>query len=154
MMGRVGLYFVVADDQLIGPRNDAGLKLHREQIAEWRWRPTPLSESGMAKDEPIKAFEDTVDSLRFITAEWGPEVTPKTEAERLDELLPKNVRISSIQAEVDPDKRLGRMLAYPAQIARAKRRLRESEQFSHWADQYIPPHRTLEQIMEEDDWDD
>jgi hypothetical protein len=58
-LGRPSFFDVVADDQLFSPRDDAGLKTHREQVLAWRWRPAKLTASGLQIEQPVKAFEDT-----------------------------------------------------------------------------------------------
>jgi hypothetical protein len=146
-MGHARLYFVVGDDQMVSPRDDGGLRLHREQVQAWRWRPVSLTDSGMAKDEPVKAFEDTCDSLRMITAEWGPSVTPKTYEQKLDDALPEFLREESFQNEKDPEMLARMHLTWYHQIAKVKKRLKT--QTGHWADEFLEPHRSLEDMTNE-----
>ncbi len=91
-LGCPSWFDVVDDDQLLEPRDDAGLKLFREQAISWKWKPTPLTDSGMTKDEPVKADEDTADATRMITSLWGPQETPLTEKEKPEMALPKGLR--------------------------------------------------------------
>lgn len=70
-LGEPSWFDIVEDDQFDVPRDDRGLKTHREQIVAWLYAPTPLTETGMREALPVKAFEDTNDSTRMITAEWG-----------------------------------------------------------------------------------
>lgn len=84
-LGEPSWFDVVVDDQIDAPKDDKGLKTHREQIVSWLYAPTPLKDSGMREALPVKAYEDTNDSTRMITAEWGPGETPLTQAE-LNEL--------------------------------------------------------------------
>jgi hypothetical protein len=58
-----------------------GLKLFRAQALSWRWKPAPLTERGMVKDEPVKANDDCNDCTRMVTAGWGPDVEPMTREE-------------------------------------------------------------------------
>ncbi len=69
------------------PRDDRGLRTHHEQTLDWQSRPTPLTDSGMAKDEPVKADEDTNYATRIITATWGPGATALTLAEQNEQNL-------------------------------------------------------------------
>jgi hypothetical protein len=89
---------VVADDQLEIPQDDRGLKTHRRQTTDWKWRPTPLTDSGMVKDEPVKADEDANDSTRMITADWGPTVTPLTYEEEVAAAIPVKYRYETMIA--------------------------------------------------------
>jgi hypothetical protein len=91
-VGRPHFFDVVDDDQLISPRDDKGLKTHREQVLAWRYRKVKLTDTGLQDEQPVKAFEDTCDSTRFITAEWGPEPTPLTEAEKIELALPDGLK--------------------------------------------------------------
>jgi hypothetical protein len=107
LLGDPGWYDVVDDDQFDVPRDDRGLKTHREQVVSWLFAPTPLKDTGMREALPVKAFEDTNDSSRMITAEWGPGVTPKTLAERIEERLQPGVRkvdIPLIESKEDRDR--------------------------------------------------
>src|SRR5262249_48074298 len=61
-----------------------GLKLFRAQALSWRWKPAPLTERGMVKDEPVKANDDCNDRTRMRTAGWGPDVEPMTREEEID----------------------------------------------------------------------
>ncbi|MGI9064895.1 MAG: hypothetical protein ACR2HX_00600 [Pyrinomonadaceae bacterium] len=90
-MGEPSWFDVVDDDQLETPRDDRGLKVHREQVVSWLYAPTPLRDSGMREALPVKAFEDTNDSTRMITAEWGPGATPLTSKELQEFNLPRNL---------------------------------------------------------------
>lgn len=97
-LGRPHFFDVVDDDQLISPRDDRGLKTHREQVLAWRYRKVKLTDTGLQDEQPIKAFEDTCDSTRFITAEWGPEATPLTEAERIELALPDGLKRDALDS--------------------------------------------------------
>ncbi len=94
-LGCANFYWIVDDDQLEQPRNDAGLKRWREEIVDWRWRPTPLTDSGMSKDEPVKAFDDAQDSIRFITCQWMPQMTRLTDDQRQERALPEYLQMQN-----------------------------------------------------------
>lgn len=87
-MGATGLYWIVADDQLTAAKDDKGLFRHREEIIDWRWKPTPLMDGGMSKDEPVKFGDDALDSLRMIAAAWAPRSVELTVAEKAKRAAP------------------------------------------------------------------
>lgn len=91
LLGEPSWFDIVDDDQFDIPRDDAGLKTHREQTANWLYAPTPLTDTGMREAVPVKAFEDTNDSTRMITAEWGPGMVLKTPEERAQERMQPGV---------------------------------------------------------------
>ena len=95
-LGCPAWFDVVDDDQLIAPRDDRGLATHRRQTISWRYRPDILGVGGMSKNEPMKADEDTCDSTRMITSNWGPSALPLTEDEELERNLPKSLRRDSL----------------------------------------------------------
>jgi hypothetical protein len=119
-LGRSSFYDVVADDQLFAPRDDAGLKTHREQVLAWRWRPARLTESGLQVEQPVKAFDDTCDSTRMITSGWGPNPAPLTIEERIER---------QVESELGPrDERPGDPLALgPADGHHFGRLMKEAE---------------------------
>lgn len=98
-LGSPSWFDVVADDQLETPRDDRGLKIHREQTLAWRWKPTPISDAGMSRDEPVKAFEDTCDATRVIlaTGSFGPLQQPKTAVEKREDSLPDHLKEITIK---------------------------------------------------------
>ena len=51
-----------------------------------------LTDSGLQVEQPVKAFEDTCDSTRFITAEWGPRAAPMTYQEKVEAAMPEPVQ--------------------------------------------------------------
>jgi hypothetical protein len=98
-LGEPSWFDVVDDNQVKAPRDDRGLKVHREQVIAWRYAPTPLTETGMRDALPVKAFEDTNDSTRMITAEWGPRETPLTKDEQFEKEIPV-MSVRQIQADI------------------------------------------------------
>ena len=102
-MGEPSWFDIVDDDQLETPRDDRGLKVHREQVVSWLYAPTPLRDSGMREALPVKAYEDTNDSTRMITAEWGPGATPLTSKELQEFSLPRNLHEDVIPSLPDAE---------------------------------------------------
>jgi len=129
-LGLPGFFDIVADDQMFAPRDDRGLKLHREQLLAWRWRPVQLTASGLQIEQPVKAFEDTCDSTRFITAEWGPQARPLTKQERIEEAIPEHQRYEALRerssqgAGLTPESELEYILARQ----RAQKKVKSSVQ--------------------------
>ena len=100
VLGFPSWFDVVDDDQLVTPRDDRGLIVHRRQTIEWRYRPDVLGVGGMSKNEPMKADEDTNDATRMITATWGPEAAELTPTERREQKLPDGLRADEMAARL------------------------------------------------------
>ncbi len=96
-LGFPGWFDIVDDDQLVQPRDDCGLKTHRRQTLEWRYRPDQLGIAGMSQNLPMKADEDTADSTRMVTAAWGPEPAELTAFELREQKLPESLRAEALQ---------------------------------------------------------
>src|SRR5262249_34876712 len=97
VMGHPMLLCVVADDELINPKTDAGLARHRGEFAAYRWTETPPTVmKGQSQPVPYKWFDDAMDSLRGIFSEWGPGITPLTEQERIEASMPENLRLENL----------------------------------------------------------
>jgi len=99
-LGCPSIFDIVADDQLIEPRDDAGLATHRRETRDWKYAPERLSVTGLMETKPFKFDENTCDATRMITAEWGPSVVGKTEDEKVDELLPPGLRAAEMLKKV------------------------------------------------------
>lgn len=97
VLGFPSWFDIVDDDQLLTPRDDRGLAIHRRQTADWRYRPDVLGAAGLSKNEPMKAEDDTCDSTRMVTATWGPDVFPLTEHEQIEAALPRGLRRSNVE---------------------------------------------------------
>jgi len=130
-LGRPSFFDVVDDDQLVAPRDDRGLKTHREQVLAWRWRPVQMTASGLQAEQPVKANEDTVDSTRFITATWGPTPAPLTIEERIERQLPPDLR-QGAGRPVDPLAIDGRYVGRLMAIAEERRKI-EAEEVGEFA---------------------
>ncbi len=129
-MGEPSWFDVVDDEQFDIPRDDRGLKTHREQIVSWLYAPTPLTDSGMREALPVKAYEDTNDSTRMITAEWGPGITPLTPKEEQELSLPRHLREEVIaQAPDNQAERIHARTHWLAEIEREKPKVDDDEPF-------------------------
>jgi len=93
LLGRPLLYLVVDDAELINPKTDAGLARHRGEFAAYRYADTPPTQQrGQSLPVPYKWYDDAMDSLRGIFAEWGPSIKPQTLDEQIAERLPETWR--------------------------------------------------------------
>lgn len=97
VMGASGLYWVVDDDQLLAPRDDRGLARHRQEIADYRWRPTTLTDSGLTEDKPVKFNDDAMNSMAMVGQKWGAPPRRLTTEERLEQDLPPHLRADVIK---------------------------------------------------------
>lgn len=93
LSGRPLLYLVVDDAEMVNPKTDAGLARHRGEFAAYRYADTPPTQQrGQSIPVPYKWYDDAMDSLRGIFAEWGPSVKPLTLDEQIAERLPETWR--------------------------------------------------------------
>jgi len=81
LWGRPHFYLVVADDQLISPIDDRGLARHRQEFSVYQYDKTT---TGVEKAIPKKGFDDAMDSLRGIAADFFVGITPMTAYERAE----------------------------------------------------------------------
>lgn len=63
------------------PEEIAGMNLACQQAEDWRYRPTPLTDSGFGDEKPVKAYDDSADSCRMLTSEFRQQITPLTPRE-------------------------------------------------------------------------
>ena len=97
LIGRPSVYYIVEDDQLLVARDDAGLKVMREQIAGWDYVPTKINESGLTIEKPSKINDDFCDVLKNLFEFFGQRPTPLTVDERIQRTVDKTI------GKVDPD---------------------------------------------------
>jgi len=112
-IGRPSLYYIVDDDQVTMPRNDAGLANHRRELLNWEMRRSVETDTGYSKEQPVKARDDAADSFRMITASWGPGALELTPAEQQEVDLPDPYKIENI-AKASP---LAQQQLYMARMA-------------------------------------
>lgn len=136
VMGASNFYWVVEDDQLESPVDDLGLKRHREEIIEWRWRPMNLSSGGMGREVPTKWMDDAMDSLKMIAQKWFPPPAPLTLSQKVDKYLPEHLR----ERPEDPKKQGMWELQRWVELGKAKDRARREDRVAHWRDaETVPP---------------
>lgn len=133
LMGRPLLYLVVDDSELINPKTDDGLARHRGEFAAYRYADTPpTAQRGQAVPVPYKWFDDAMDSLRGICAEWGPEITPLTEDEKLEASLPENLRRSTLDAmPYDFQRDMGELMRDYRLEQRKKEKKEQGQNWTH-----------------------
>lgn len=107
-LGRPAFFNVVADDQLFAPLDDLGQKRHRDGAFNWRLRKVKLTESGLTVEQPMKAEDDEVDSVRMTfsgTASFAEQ--SMTPAQRLQSVIPVGYRDSELAQRTDmsPDQK-------------------------------------------------
>ncbi len=96
---------IVDDDQFIAPRDDRGLKTHRDQAYLWKMRKVEETKSGMTVEQPMKANEDSCDSTRALTAgtAFGPADARATLAQRIQRIIPSGYHKAELQQRTDLD---------------------------------------------------
>lgn len=100
-IGRPAWYDVVDDDQFMAPRDDRGLKIHRDQSYHWKMRKIEETKSGMTVEQPIKANEDTCDSTRMITSNFGPAVSVMSTAQKIQAAIPAGYHAAELAQRTD-----------------------------------------------------
>jgi hypothetical protein len=90
----------VDDDQFHSPRDDKGLKTHRDQAYNWKYRKVKITESGQTVEQPMKIADDTNDSTRQLLTRLGPPVLPLTQEEKVRNAIPKGYDWPSLQKKV------------------------------------------------------
>lgn len=105
-LGRPAWFDIVDDDQFVMPRDDRGLKTHRDQAFKWRTRKVEETKSGIAVEQPMKKDEDSCDSTRMLTSgtAFGPASAKPNEAQKLTALIPKGyTRQELLEGDTPPD---------------------------------------------------
>lgn len=97
------LYWIIDDDQVDRGIDDRGLARWREEVIDWRWRPQEVGKGGLVQEVPVKFRDDGMDQLRYLANKWMPGVTPLTEFQKQEFLLPEGLRMEN--APPDPVER-------------------------------------------------
>lgn len=90
-LGSPALFYIVDDDQLATPRDDAGLRLFREQVSTWEYVHVKLTETGMTAQKPSKVNDDFCDSAKSILALFGPGMARLTDEEKIALEMPESL---------------------------------------------------------------
>lgn len=105
-LGCPSWFDIVDDDQFIAPRDDHGLKTHRNQAYGWKMRKVEETKSGMTVEQPMKADEDSCDSTRALTAgtSFGPSESQMNQAQKIRALIPQGYTRQELQkSNMSPD---------------------------------------------------
>lgn len=88
------LFILVEDEQVMAPKDDAGFKSFREQVAMQLWVPEKIAEQGLVQMVPFKASQaDHADAFRMWASEYAtPSSTKKTLQEKYQDNLPEDIR--------------------------------------------------------------
>lgn len=115
-LGCPSWFDIVDDDQFIAPRDDKGLKTHRNQAYNWKMRKVEETKSGMTVEQPMKADEDSCDSTRMCTVAFGPIEQPPTQAQKLQALIPEGYHRNELAQRAHPNTAamIGEMAEYLA----------------------------------------
>lgn len=93
------MYFIVENEsERLRPTGDSGLKLAREQLPEWRWRPDTLTAKGFVDERPLKINDDVGNMLQMIFTHFRLSATPLTESESFESRIPIESRYSTLLA--------------------------------------------------------
>lgn len=109
-IGRPAWFDIVMDSQQFrSPRDDNGLKRHRDGAFNWRKVPVKLTEKGITVEQPAKVDDDENDSTRCLLAggSFGPADQPMTLAQKRDALIPQGYHDAELAARTDisPDQK-------------------------------------------------
>lgn len=103
LFGRPHFYLVVADDQLVNPKNEEGMVNFRAEMAAYRYIDgSPTQGRGMPKIVPYDFFNHLMDAQRGIAVKWFAGIAPLTAKEEQELLFPEELRedvISTLPAE-------------------------------------------------------
>lgn len=119
-IGRPAWFDIVDDDQFIQPKDDKGLKVHRDQAYKWKMRPVEETKSGMTVEQPMKADEDSCDSTRMCTAKFGPIDKPQTLQQKIAAAIPQGYHRQELAQRTDIDPTTKEMTGFMAELLAAK----------------------------------
>ncbi len=105
LIGCPTLFYVIDDDQLSNPRNDRGMKLLREQVANWEYVTVRITENGLSEEKPSKVGDDVADSIKMLMSRFGQHAKPLTERERRESNLPAHLQQSALNSIPDGEDR-------------------------------------------------
>lgn len=94
--GFTRMFLIVEPDELKTPKTDAGMMLAREQLMDWRWRPPIQTITGILDERPAKTSDDVPNSLMMSFVSFAFQMTPYTEAEKLNNAIPVDLRFEEL----------------------------------------------------------
>jgi hypothetical protein len=132
------MYLIVEnEDQRLRPSDDAGLKLAREQLQEWRMRPATLTAQGFLDERPMKVDDDVGNMLMMIFAHFRLHAAPLTEGERITASIPSHLRYDTLLANspyqrgLTPEQELAHLMA----LKHARKNVaKDVENFDEWGE--------------------
>lgn len=148
--GCPSLFDIVADDQLIEPRDDAGLVTHRRETRDWKYAPERLSVTGLMETKPFKFDENTCDATRMITAEWGPEVVRFTEAEKTEQALPAGLRAENLATRTGSDRDIGELMR---QFRLDTYKREQKRRGSSWSEEVVSTESDVQWGSDDTNWE-
>lgn len=126
------LYFIVADDEYINPKTEAGMLRIRQEAPAYRWD-VPKSGEVARTLVPYALFNDAMDVVKGAAARYFPRITQKTIEERIDELIPETAKEGMAKAQTATEK-LTSALTYEFELEVARNKVvpREVQIESEW----------------------
>jgi hypothetical protein len=132
------MYFIVENSQQRdAPTDDSGMKLVREQLPEWRYRPPTLTSGGYLDERPMKVNDDVGNMLMMIFTHFRLYATPLNESEQLVAAMPANLRYESLLADspyergLTPEQELAHLMA----VKEARTKVQQDvEAFDDWGE--------------------
>lgn len=100
-LGRPAWFDIVDDDQFEAPRDDRGLRTHRDQAFTWRMKKIKVTESGVTQEIPLKINDDANDGTRQLIVGMGPPVIEKTREEKIIDQIPEAYRWENLRKRSD-----------------------------------------------------
>lgn len=91
LRGCPSLLLIVDSSELVNPKTDLGLVRHRAEIPSYSWAKLKTGDV-MTRLEPYALFNDAIDGARAAAADYFPHLSPLTETERVDALIPEEVK--------------------------------------------------------------
>lgn len=117
--GGLSRFYIVVDnaEQRRRPTDDSGMKLVRDQLSEWRWRPPTLTSKGYLDERPMKVDDDIGNALMMIFTHFRLQATPLTDGERIAAAIPTHLRYENLRANspfehgLTPEQELSHLMA-------------------------------------------
>jgi len=119
-LGRPAWFDIVEDDQFIAPRDDRGLKRHRDGAYNWRKVPVKLTDKGYTVEQPAKLDDDENDSTRMVLSRFGPVEQPMTQAQKVQAVIPQGYHKDELAQRTDIDANQAHLTAQMAEFLARK----------------------------------
>lgn len=104
MPGAPKILYIVADDELVYPKTDAGFVRTRAEAPAYKWKELKSGEP-MSVVEPDAQFNDAMDTIREACARYGMPIDHKTPEELRNERLDPRIQKGAIaQLPIGPER--------------------------------------------------